>query len=123
MRTIITKVRVDFEGIYEWGTGFIDDHKYRLWHLYWSTKCKGIFWNVLSKQEYGQISHFIVSTYGGGYMHPDNFTIFVEGGVSPNGAIKELEELCQRCAEECGGKVQILVSTKTINFEEERLWV
>lgn len=118
MKSKITKVRINFEGIYEWGKGWTSDYAYRMWQLYWS-KVNAIYWNCFMKTENGQISYYLVSTYGGAYMHPDSFTIVIRRA---DGELRELEEICQKCAEECGGTMKMYVSTKEVDFDEERLW-
>lgn len=118
MKSKITKVRINFEGIYEWGKGWTSDYAYRMWQLYWS-KVNAIYWNCFMKTENGQISYYLVSTYGGAYMHPDSFTIVIKRA---DGELRELEEICQKCAEECGGTMKMYVSTKEVDFDEERLW-
>lgn len=117
MKTRVTKIRVNFEGIYEWGKGWTSDLAYRMWNLYWS-KVNAIYWHSFMQQEYNQISYYLVSTYGGAYIHPDTFTIVIRRA---DNEIKELEEICRRCAEECGGTMKMYVSTKEVDFEEE-LW-
>jgi hypothetical protein len=119
MKTTIRKVRVNFGGIYAWGDGFVD-HKYRLWHLYWS-KVNGIFWHTLTKYEEGQISIYLVSLYGSAYVHPDRIDFVMEKGNS-NYALDELKDICKRCAEECGGTMKMYVSEKEVDFEEEKEW-
>ena len=118
MKSKITKVRINFEGIYEWGKGWTTDNAYRMWQLYWS-KVKAIYWNCFMKTENGQISYYLVSTYGGAYIHPDTFTIVIRRA---DGELRELEEICRKCAEECGGTMKMYVSTQEVEFEEEKLW-
>lgn len=118
METRVTKVRINFEGIYEWGKGWTSDYAYRMWNLYWS-KLNAIYWNCFMKTENGQISYYLVSTHGGAYIHPDTFFLVIMG---VDGSLKELEEICRRCAKECGGSMKMYASTKEVEFEENTLW-
>jgi hypothetical protein len=115
MKTQVTQVKVVFEGIYEWGRGFLGHEQYVNWYLFWS-KVNKIYWNCFMKQENGQMSYYLVTTYGGGYIHPQDFTLTLTR-VS-NGLINELKELCEECARDCGGTAKLYVATKDVDFGE-----
>ena len=119
MKTTITKVKIVFDGIYEWGVGFTSDYRYRKWNLFWSM-ASSIFWNSFMKQENGQTSYYLVTTYGGTYIHPMDFTIVL---TRPSkGALNELYELCDKCAKECDATMTMWVTTTEVEMPRYTKW-
>ena len=125
-----------FKGIYEWGKGFKDCETARKWNWFWAVEFPKnkdgfgrLFWKYSEGDDFGGCGH--LSCIGGNiYLHPMNFnaTLIASGCACIShidgkeyynhfgGALKELKEICDECAEYCGGSFQLNISQE---FEVE----
>lgn len=103
--------RGTFNGLYEWGTGWLSCRTAAKWNAYWLRPPKerkgSIFWRVLVD---GDGTPFAVGTGGSAYMHPMGFDIVLQklGSSISRGRevfpeMDALREMCEECAAECGG--------------------
>lgn len=112
MRLIITKGV--FHDIYKWGAGFVSHDVYDRWNNYWSS-LDAIFWNHFFTKD----CQYLVGTGGSIFLHPMDFTLMLRkiGGqyrCNKNGSrrevfaeIEELDKICSKCAEACGGTFEM----------------
>lgn len=113
MKLIITKGT--FHDIYKWGVGFVSQKAYNSWKNYWPS-IDTIFWHYFATDNDCQ---YLVETGGSIYLHPMDFTLVLQkiGGSyrrDKNGneyeifpEIEELDEICSKCAEACGGTFEM----------------
>jgi hypothetical protein len=136
-----------FNGIYEWGQGFKDRNIADKWNRYWKVEFPKnkdgfgkLFWKYADGDDFGGCGH--LSCIGGNiYMHPMNFTttLIANGGARIShidgkdyynhfsNELRELKEICDECAEFCGGSFQLYISPEfeievtrpTIEFSED----
>ena len=102
MKTGIIKVK--FNGVYQWGSG-MSLPAATAWDRFWLRDWKGCFWRTV--QDHGSI--FIVSTCGGGMIHPLDFTLAVIDPDRLGSVLTELREACEKIAEICGGTCTVTV--------------
>lgn len=112
MKLII--IKGTFHGIYEWGVGFVSQDAYSRWNAYWLS-LDAIFWHHFATED----CQYLVGTGGSIYLHPMDFTLVLQkiGGSyrrDKNGneyeifpEIEELDEICSKCAEACGGTFEM----------------
>lgn len=114
----IYRIKGQFDGIYRWGVGFITHHQMRKWELFWSIQQK-IYWTCFTKDYgYGNPTHYLVSTYGSCYLHPDCFNLVLEN--PSEGVLRELHEICEECAKECDGTFTMEYTTHTIVIDDTK---
>lgn len=128
MKQFATKVNGVFNGIYEWGRGFMSRNMESKWDWYWKVEFpkKGyIFWKYANNYGFGECG-YLVCTDGSIYMHPMEFNsvLVASGGCvcssmgSDNkryynhfeSALRELKEICDDCAAFCGGTFDFFIS-------------
>ena len=112
MKLIIAKGT--FHGIYKWGIGYVSQSAFSRWNSYWSS-LDAIFWHHFATKD----CQYLVETGGSIYLHPMDFTLVLHkiGGSyrrDKNGneyeifpEIEELDEICSKCAEACGGTFEM----------------
>jgi len=128
MRHFAIKVRGIFNGIYEWGEGFKSRDIASRWNWYWKVEFpkKGhLFWKYAQGGDFGECG-YLTGTDGSIYMHPMDFNAVL---VSSSGCVctsrgsdgkdyynhfqsvlRTLKEICDECAEFCGGTFDLLIS-------------
>ena len=113
----IYRIKGQFDDIYRWGVGFITHEQMRQWELFWSIQ-KHIYWTCFTKFENGFTTHYLVSTWGSCYLHPDSFTLVLEN--PSEGVLRELNEICTKCARDCGGTFKMEYTTHTIEIDDTK---
>ena len=128
MKQFATKVNGVFNGIYEWGRGFMSRGMASKWDWYWKVEFpkKGyIFWKYAEGNGFGECGN-LVCTNGSIYMHPMEFNsvLVASGGcihISTGSdkkryynhfesVLRELKEICDDCAAFCGGTFDLYVA-------------
>lgn len=134
MKEIAIKFNGIFNGLYYWGQGYKNSDVARKWEMFWKyefPRLKSVFWTYAPpKDNYGSCGN-LVSTGAAIYMHPMDFKgVFVgTSGVSTStyvdgqkysctfgSLMAELKEICDACAEYCGGTFNLRIS-KEFEFE------
>lgn len=69
----LTAVYCAFDGLYAWGRGYCTADQSVAWQKFWS-RYEGIYWQTVRDSD-GSLS--LVSTYGGGMIHPMNFKLVI----------------------------------------------
>lgn len=116
----IYRIKGQFEGIYRWGVGYITYEQMRKWELFWSIQQK-TYWTCFTKFEHGFTNHYLVSTWGSCYLHPDCFNLVLEN--PSEGLLRELKEICENCAKECNGTFKMEYTTHTIEIDDTKTQV
>lgn len=116
-----------FNGIYEWGEGFVSYDIQQAWNWFWKVefpKRHFLFWKYAEGDDFGGCGH-LSGLCGSIYMHPMNFkaTLVSDTGVvkiSPcegkdyicsfASEIRELKKICDEAAEYCGGQFVLYIS-------------
>lgn len=102
----ILKMKVVFNGLYEWGGGFVSHIAAEKWDNFWKN-WRSCFWRTV----FDNGSTFIVSVGGGGMIHPMDFEIVLKIiGTSNDNDCPEYDELkkaCEKAAAICGGSAVV----------------
>lgn len=104
MKNYICKIKVDFDGIYEWGKGFSAE-SYKLWKDYWYNKFnrkEHVYWRLVEAEDRAS-SDMLITLGCAIYLHPMGFTAIdlnsgcysshYENGVKIIERFSELNEL------------------------------
>jgi len=118
-----------FNGIYEWGRGFMSREIADKWNWFWSVefrKTDHLFWKYADgDMDFGECG--ILSCNSGSiYMHPMDFNAVLVSSMGCictkrgddgkeyitqfESEIKHLKEICDACAEFCGGSFTLYIS-------------
>lgn len=116
-----------FNGIYEWGRGFMSREIADKWNWFWAVEFRKIdhlFWKYADGDGFGGCG--ILSCNSGSiYMHPMDFTtvlVSTSGAICVSvadgkeyitqfeGEVKYLKRICDACAEFCGGSFTLYIS-------------
>lgn len=116
----IYRIKGQFDGIYRWGVGFVTYAQMKQWDLFWSIQQK-IHWTCFTKFDAGRAIHYLVSTYGSCYLHPDCFHMVLEN--PSDGVLRALNELCENCAKECDGTFKMEYTIHTIEVDDSKTQV
>jgi len=128
MKQYAIKINGVFNDIYEWGRGFKGNNTMSTWNWFWRVEFpkKGYtFWKYAEGDKFGGCGH-LSSNSGSIYMHPMEFNSVL---VASSGLVcistgndkkryynhfqselRELKEICDDCAEFCGGTFDFFVS-------------
>ena len=132
MKQFAIKVRGIFNGIYEWGNGFKDRETESAWNWFWRVefpKKRALFWKYADGDDFGGCGH-LSSMTGSIYMHPMDFNAVLVASsgcvkISPSkdgkdyynhfeSELRNLKEICDACAEFCGGTFELLISKEFV---------
>lgn len=116
----IYRIKGQFEGIYRWGVGFIRFYQMCQWERFWGYH-RGTHWSCFNKSEAGQSLHYLVSTYGSCYLHPDCFNLVLED--PSESVLRELKEICNKCAFECEGTFKMEYTKHIIEVDDSKTLV
>ena len=136
MSKFATNVYGVFHGIYFWGQGFKDTETRVKWDEFWNNLSRRTYWRFCPpKDSYGGSCGNLVSIQNTIYMHPMDFAVTlvspgycrmcVDGGDNKkyfthfSGEVRELLEICNECAEKCGGTFELFASEEYV-IDEDR---
>jgi len=118
----VVTMKVTFDGLYFWGSGWKDGSVYKKWYDFWTSKSgDGIFWTHFLKDDGINKTQYLVTTGGSSYLHPMGFEVLYRliGGcyktnekgekVDVLNEIEELKGICEKCADICGGAVKFTI--------------
>lgn len=126
---IIVRVEGIFNGIYRWGTGFVNSEAYNKWEQFWNTEFPNMdfyFWNYMPRES--DSAGALVSVKNCIYMHPMEFNATLvadftncrrtlpkedykyEYEYAFQSEVDELYRICKAAAEFCGGTFELRTS-------------
>lgn len=97
MDDILTLIEVTTNGLYGWGLGFVNAGQSQAWHDFWNSY-DGIFWRATTESD-GSV--FLVSVYGGGMIHPMDFTLPVRS-ANVRSEVSELNRALTELSKKAG---------------------
>lgn len=121
MSDVLTMIEVTTDGLYGWGRGFMKAGQAQAWHDFWDSY-DGIFWRVTTESD-GSV--FLVSVYGGGMIHPMDFTLPVRH-AAVRSEVSELNRALAELSKKAGFTYRIytrrcrVTPGDQVEFKEEK---
>lgn len=116
MNNTITKVKVNIEGIYDWGEGFRSKEIFNSWKEFFGcvNDCGFNHWQCIF-DDYGTPN--LVSTSGSIYFHPMGFSTILKCKKEDH-IIQEIEKICKYLISYIGaGDFSIKTQEKVVDFD------